>query len=79
MEVAFLGHVVSQDGVAMDSEKIAKYSSGQNLLHVGKVQQFLGFANYYRRIVKDYAKVARSLHRLTEQGRDFQWSEECNS
>ena len=76
-EVAFLGHIVSRDGVATDPEKTAKVAKWPEPTSCREVQQFLGFANYYRRFVKDYAQIARPLHRLTEQGRDFQWSEEC--
>jgi len=31
---------------------------------VKEVQKFLGLANYYRRFVKDFAKIVRPLHEL---------------
>ena len=42
-----------------------------------EVQQFLGFANYYRRFVKDFATIAKPLHRLTEKTTEFKWTKEC--
>ena len=39
------------------------------------VQQFLGFANYYRRFIRDFAQLARPLYRLTEQTAPFKWSD----
>lgn len=37
----------------------------------------MGLASYYRRFVKDYATIASPLHKLTEQGRKFNWTSEC--
>jgi len=31
------------------------------------VQKFLGLANYYRRFVKDFAKIAKPLHEMTRK------------
>ena len=38
---------------------------------------FLGLAGYYRRFIKDFATVAKPLHRLSEKTCPFVWSEEC--
>ena len=40
---------------------------------------FLGLATYYRRFIKDFAKVARPLHQLTENNRVFNWNKQCDS
>ena len=37
----------------------------------------MGFASYYRRFIKDFAVVAKPLHRLTEKGAQFKWTAEC--
>ena len=42
-----------------------------------EVQQFLRFASYYRRFIKDFAQIARPLHCLTEKTASFQWNKEC--
>jgi len=39
----------------------------------------LGLANYYRRFVKDFAKIARPLHRLTEKTAEFKWDTDCQT
>ena len=36
---------------------------------VKEVQKFLGLANYYRRFVKDFAKIVRPLHKLMKKSR----------
>ena len=39
------------------------------------VQKFLGLANYYRRFVKDFAKIARPLHEMTRKENKWSWRE----
>ena len=76
-EVIFLGHVVSQNGVAPDPEKTSKVAQWPTPSSAKEVQQFLGLASYYRRFVKDFAAVAKPLHRLTEKGVPFVWTDQC--
>ena len=42
---------------------------------VKDVQKFLGLANYYRRFVKDFAKIARPLHEMTRKENKWSWGE----
>lgn len=51
-KVKYLGHIISRDGVAPDTEKTEKVSLWPVPLTTCEVQQFLGFANYYRRFIK---------------------------
>ena len=66
-EVTFLGHVVSAQGVAADPAKLSKVASWPQPQSQRDVQQFLGFASYYRRFIKDFAVIARPLHHLTRR------------
>jgi len=43
------------------------------------VRSFLGLCNYYRRFVKDFAKIASPLNRLTRKDLSFVWSPECET
>jgi len=54
-QVNYLGHVVLEKGVTFDLKKIMLVLNGQ------PVRSFLGLANYYKRFVKNYAKIARLL------------------
>ena len=76
-KVSFLGHIVSEDGVATDPSKTDKVASWPTPICRREVQQFLGLANYYRRFVKDFAKIAKPLHRLTERTTRFAWTQQC--
>ena len=39
----------------------------------------LGLASYYRRFICNFAEIGKPLYRLTEQGRQFNWTAECDT
>ena len=78
-EVAFLGHIVSDQGVATNLALTEKVSNWPEPQSVREVQQFLGLASCYRRFVQDFAQIAKPLHQLTEKSCSFRWSAECAS
>ena len=78
-EVTFLGHIVSEQGIATDPAKTEKVKSWPIPTSRLEVQQFLGLANYYRRFIRDFATIARPLHRLTERTTQFKWTNECQA
>ena len=63
-EVKYLGHVVSEEGVATDPEKIAAVKDWPIPKTKKEVRSFLGFTGYYRRFIRDYAKKANPLFAL---------------
>ena len=75
-QVEFLGHIVSEDGVRTDPTKVTQWPVPKTKR---EVQQFLGLANYYCRFVKDFAAVAKPLHRLTEKNYKFLWTDDCQT
>lgn len=77
--VKFLGHIISEEGISTDPEKIKAVKEWPVLTTVKQVRSFLGLASYYRRFVAGYAKIARPLHRLCEKGTRFVWSPECQT
>ena len=76
-EVNFLGHVVSQEGVSVDSSKVDAVLNLQSPRNVFKIRSFLGLAGYDRRFVKDFLRIASSLTKLTRKGVRFVWCDEC--
>ena len=79
LQVEFLGHIVSAEGVQTDPSKTEKVAQWPTPTSRREVQQFLGLANYYRRFVKDFAAIAKPLHRLTEKTVKFKWTNECQT
>lgn len=76
--VKFLGHVVSGEGLSTDPEKTRAVAEWPVPSKVTELRSFLGLCSYYRRFVKDFAEIARPLHRLTEKTKDFAWTQECD-
>ena len=76
-EVQYLGHVVSRHGISTDPSKIEKVIQWPIPCSKKEVQQFLGFAGYYRRFIRDFSTTARPLHKLAERSGSFNWTEEC--
>ena len=74
-----LGHVVSDLGILTDPAKTSAISTRPTPTNCKQLQAFLGLASYYRRFVKDFAKIARPLHRLTEANRKFTWDSQCQN
>ena len=65
-EVKYLGHLVSQEGIKPDPDKILTLKQWPTPNSVKDVRRFLGFAGFYRKFIKDFSKIARPLHDLTK-------------
>jgi hypothetical protein len=76
-EVAFLGHVISQQGIAVDPKNVATVVEWKRPSSVSEIRSFLGLAGYYRRFVPNFSSIAKPLTRLLEKGVLFVWSSDC--
>ena len=76
-EVAYLGHVISANGVATDPTKTAAIDEWPVPNATKDVRRLIGLCTYYRRFVPEFAAIAKPLHRLTEKGKIFAWTDEC--
>ena len=76
-EVKFLGHVVSEEGVAPDPSKVSAVKHFPVPTSVRGVREFLGLASYFRRFIPRFADVAKPLHQLLERSSPFRWTQEC--
>ena len=63
--VRYLGHIVSNNGVETDPEKVSALHTWPRPQNLSELKSFLGFAGYYRRFVKDYSKIVKPLNDLT--------------
>ena len=62
--VEYLCHVVSQNGVETDPDKIESLVSWPEPHNVKPLGTFLGFTGYFRRFVRDYVKIEKPLNDL---------------
>lgn len=65
-EVEFLGYIVSTAGISMDKRRVATIEEWPAPRSFREVQVFLGFANFYRRFIKNYSKIVAPLTALTK-------------
>ena len=72
--VAFLGHVISARGVAMDPRKLSAISTWARPTSCSDVRRFIGLANYYRRFVRRFSALASPLTSLCSPQASFRWT-----
>jgi len=59
----------------MDEEKIRTIKERKEPTNIKGSQSFLGFANFYRRFVRDYSKITTPLSSLTRKENGWEWSD----
>ena len=82
-QIAYLGHIVSKDGIEADPKKIKAIVNWLRPMTVTDVCSFPGFINYYRRFIHKYAHIARPLNILisgdnaNKKKQTIKWNEDC--
>ena len=66
----YLGLIITPWGIEMDQEKVTAIASWLPPTNRKQLQRFLGFANFYRRFIKDFSGTARPLYDLTKKTTD---------
>lgn len=78
-EVAFLGHLCTNEGLKADPKKISVMQRYPRPNDKESVHRFVSFCNYYRRFVQNFAKVTKLLTNLVKKGVEFIWTDECET
>ena len=76
--VAYLGHVISEGGVAMDADKVAAVAAWPMPRSSRGLRGFLGLAGYYRKFIRDFGLIAASLTRLLRRDA-FAWDDDATA
>ena len=76
-KIAFLGHIVSSEGISVDPEKVSAVQEWPTPTSITEIRSFLGLAGYYRRFIKDFSKIAAPMLKLTRKGKPYNWTKEC--
>ncbi|KAJ1037018.1 hypothetical protein NDA10_001377 [Ustilago hordei] len=78
--VKFLGYIIKLTGIEMDPEKVRTVKEWPMPESIHDIQRFLGFANFYRRFIAQFARIAKPLTSLvkpTEWFKKFELPEEA--
>jgi hypothetical protein len=75
----YLGLIIRPGSIEMDPDKVKAIVTWQPPTTRRQLQRFLGFANFYRRFIRNFSGVARPLYDLTKKNVHWTWSEECET
>ena len=76
-KVAFLGHVISAEGISVDPQEIEAIVNWKPPTNVSEVRSFLGLAGYYKKFVERFSKIETPLTNLLKKDQKFKWSDTC--
>ena len=74
--VKFLGHIIDHMGVRPVPEKLELIRNWKIPESEDELRQVLGVCTFWRRFVKDFARIAVPLHNLLNK-QEFVWTNEC--
>ncbi|KAG1933640.1 retrotransposable element [Pimephales promelas] len=77
--ISFLGSIISAEGVSMDSSKVRAVTDWPVPESRVALQRFLGFANFYRRFIRNFSQIAAPLSALTSARVQFSWTQEAQT
>ena len=77
--MAFLGHILSENGVAVDPSKAKDVLDWKQPQNVSEIRSFLGLAGYYRRFIENFSKISKPMTEMTKKGVEFNWTDACEN
>ena len=72
-----LGHRISVRGIEVDKAKIEAREKLPPPSSVKGIRSFLGHVGFYRRFIKDFSQIAKSLSNLLIKGTPFEFDAQC--
>jgi hypothetical protein len=78
-KVNFLGHRITQEHLKMDNHKVKAIMDWEPPKLVPAIRSFLGLAFYYRKFIKNFAKIVAPLTNLLKKSAvTYEWEEACD-
>jgi hypothetical protein len=68
-----LGHVVSLEGITVDPSKVKEVLDWKPSMTMSEVWSFLGLADYYRRFILNFSKIAKPVTELLKKENRYVW------
>jgi len=78
-EVEFLGYVIGRKGIRTSTDNVQAILGWETPKSLTELQSFLGFANFYRRFINEYSKVAWPLMELNKKLEKWTWNKEAEA
>ena len=72
-----MGHIILEEGISVDPEKIEAIMNWLTLRNVIDVISFMGLARYYRIFIGGLSRVAHAINSLQNKGTKFKWTSKC--
>jgi hypothetical protein len=76
-QIHYLGHVLSEEGVAVDPDKIRSIMEWPTPKDVSDIRYFMGLEGYYRIFIKGFSKIGCPITALQKKGTKFLWTQKC--
>ena len=76
-KVSFLEHVISKEGVLVDSSKIEPVAKWETPTNIQEVRSFLGLVGYYQKFVERFSEISDPLTTLTRKNAQYIWIKDC--
>lgn len=75
-EVEFLGIIIKPGTLNMAKDKLQGILNWPTPKNVKQICQFLGFCNFYRRFIPNFADISHPLNKLTHISQSWNWTEQ---
>ncbi|XP_073307100.1 uncharacterized mitochondrial protein AtMg00860-like [Primulina huaijiensis] len=76
-KVAFLGHIVSRDGIEVDTDKVVAVRDWSVPKSVIEFRSFLGLTGYYRKFIQGFSSIVVPITALTKKNAKFILGSKC--
>ncbi|KAK9296901.1 hypothetical protein QLX08_009211 [Tetragonisca angustula] len=75
-ELEYLGHIVTANGIQLNPKKLSAIKEFKTPKTITQVKSFLGLTGYYRKFIRNFAKIAKPLTALTQKNTPYHWTNE---
>ena len=75
--IHYLGHIILDEGISMDPEKIESIMNWPTPRNVTDERYFMGLAGNYKRFIEGFSKVAHPVTSLQKKGIKLKWTSRC--
>lgn len=76
LETAYLGHIISRDGIKPNPDKISAIKKYPIPKTPKEIKQFLGLLGYYRKFIPDFARITKPMTQCLKKGKKITFDAE---